>query len=85
MNINLQNAVAEFNNHWNPIAQGLDEAEEADAGYDAGEFSSAFHGRIYAAAWGEALNLVAVKFGVSEAELEDAVLHGGEGDDINVG
>lgn len=70
---NLTIAVDNFIERWNPIAESLAEAAEADAGFDAGEFSASFHDDIHDMEWQTLLEAVADLHCVEVEELDEAI------------
>ncbi len=70
---NLSNAVDNFIERWNPIAEQLAEAAEADAGFDGGEFSGSFHDDVHDKEWQTLLETVADLHCVEVEVLDEAI------------
>lgn len=64
-------AVRAFNRIWSPIGARLRMAEEADAGFDAGEFSGAYHHEVQGDEWGRVIRVVAASYGIPTNVLEN--------------
>lgn len=62
-------AVRALRRVWAPIGSALAEAEEADAGFDAGEFSGPWHANFADDEWHRVIRGVADRWGVDEGRL----------------
>lgn len=69
MSITLKHAARAFHRVWCGILQDLCAAEEADAGFDAGEFSGKFHADIQDKAYARTTQLLAEKTGYSVDDI----------------
>jgi hypothetical protein len=67
--VNHMAAVRAFNRVWRPISDRLEMAADADAGFDAGEFSGKFHGDLMGREFFRCLDLVATRFGITGNQL----------------
>jgi hypothetical protein len=66
-------AIRAFNKVWGPKADALAVAAQADAGFDGGEFSGPAYGYITVRVFEETLAAVAERFGLTAAELDNAI------------
>lgn len=66
-------AVRAFRRVWGPKSEALGEAEAADAGFDAGEFSGPAHANIQLDEYNAALERVARRFGIEATALDSMV------------
>lgn len=67
-------AVRAFNRVWNPIAHDLGMIEEADRGFDGGEFSGSFHNDQWSREYARVLALVGSRFDVKADALDEMVM-----------
>lgn len=63
-------AVRAFNRLWTPITWEIGMAEDADRGFDGGEFSSRFHADRWEFEEKRLLRVVGSRFGLTDGELE---------------
>lgn len=66
-------AVRAFNRIIAPKFNSLEEAEQYDAHWDGGEWSGPAWANIYEDVWKDTLKLVAERFDITVAELDDSV------------
>jgi hypothetical protein len=62
-------AVRAFNRIWEPISESIELAADADAGFDAGEWSGDHHAKRLADEFYRVMELVAGRFGLTRQEL----------------
>ena len=62
-----------FTKIWREKSEALGVGAEADAGFDAGEFSGAYHGSLYVSEFEKTLEYVAKRFDMEPKELDALV------------
>lgn len=66
-------AVRAFRKVWTPLFEGMIEAEEADAAFDAGEWSGEAHSNLQDERYNEILAKIAPRFELSTKDLNEMV------------
>lgn len=69
----VKRAARAFIRVWNPMAEQLAYAADADAGFDGGEWSAPAHGALREYEFEKCIARVAERFGVTAESLEQEV------------
>jgi hypothetical protein len=66
-------AVRAFNRVWGPISDQLEMGAQADAGFDAGEWSGPANSELLGQEFFRCLDMVAARFEITGAQLHEAL------------